>query len=104
MKTKTPPKQASFKCSHEDRALISKIVERAIKRDRTIDAMALNMDITACHANGNPLRLASLLTADEFNFWHDVGGISRHINCVTGQLENCFSPRFSRPTTGIENQ
>lgn len=55
------------------------------------------MDVTAVHANGNPLRLAELAAADEQNFGHDVFGIRRHLNRETGKLENCFSPRFSRP-------
>lgn len=53
------------------------------------------MDINACHSNGNPLDLKALLEADDFNFCHDVFGIRNHINRATGQLENCFSPRFS---------
>ena len=71
----------------------------AICREECIDykAMDCDMDITACHANGNPLRLAELLSADDFNFCHDVLGIRRHINRETGQLENCFVPRFSCP-------
>jgi hypothetical protein len=58
--------------------------------------MALTMDITAVHANGNPLRLADLLAADDFNFTHDVYSIVRHIDRKSGQLGDCFVPRFSR--------
>lgn len=53
------------------------------------------MDVTACHANGNPLRLAELALADDGNFAHDVFGIRRHINRETGRLEDCFSPRYT---------
>jgi hypothetical protein len=55
----------------------------------------LSMDITACHLNGNKLRLEDLFNADEFNFSHDILGISMNINRETGKLNNCFVPRFS---------
>jgi hypothetical protein len=55
------------------------------------------MDITACHLNGCKLDLAKLLAADDFNFAHDVLGIRRHIDRETGQLMNCFRPRFAKP-------
>lgn len=53
------------------------------------------MDITAVHCNGNPLRLADLLAADEHNFTHDLWGIQRHIDRQTGKLGDCFVPRYS---------
>jgi hypothetical protein len=52
------------------------------------------MDIECCHAT-IPLRLDELLAADDFNFSHDVGGIRRHLNRRTGEMENCFVPRFA---------
>jgi hypothetical protein len=58
----------------------------------------LIMDLTAADGeNGNdPLDWERLLAADDFNFLHDVGGISRHINRDTGELGNFFVPRFAR--------
>ncbi len=53
------------------------------------------MDITATHANGNPLRLDELLAADDFNFMHDVFGIYRCLDRDTGKLTGFFRPRFS---------
>lgn len=55
----------------------------------------LIMDLTAADGvNGNsPLDWDRLLEADDFNFMHDLGGISRHINRETGALENHFRPR-----------
>lgn len=53
------------------------------------------MDIRACHANGTPLRLEELLRADDGNFGHDVFGIRRYIDRTTGQLTDCFLPRFT---------
>lgn len=54
------------------------------------------MDVTAVHANGCPLELKELYSAPRFDFTHDIGGIRRHINRETGQLENCFVPRYAR--------
>jgi hypothetical protein len=91
-----------FKVSDRDQETIGKLVDRAmaLKSDgRKIftakQRMDLVMDLTATHANGNPLRLDDLLQADEFNFMHDIFGIRRHLNRETGELMDCFSPRFS---------
>jgi hypothetical protein len=85
--------------SREAGELIDKIVNRAVslgeKHGINHDRVTLSMDITACHCNGCPLRLADLLQADDFNFAHDVFGISRHINRKAGSLGDCFSPRFA---------
>ena len=53
------------------------------------------MDVDACHSNGCPLQLQALLAADDFNFAHDVFGIRANINRHTGQLMNCFVPRYA---------
>jgi hypothetical protein len=91
----------SFRVSAADAKVIRKIAVRAqalLKKHNpsirtTIQHWAMN--VTACHANGNPIRLHDLLEADDFNFAHDVFGIDRHISRETGQLLNHFSPRFS---------
>lgn len=82
--------------SKKELQLIRKIAERAFnlqRPDSKRDIVDWQMDITACHANGNPLDLEKLLGADDFNFAHDAFGIAGHINRSTGQLENCFLPR-----------
>ena len=63
-----------------------------------MDAM---MDVEACHSNGCKLKLFDLAQADDANFAHDVFGINRHLNRETGQLEDCFLPRFALPE-GVE--
>lgn len=93
-------KQASFKVgSKEEVITINKIAHRAVALAKQhgirYELMDADMDITACHVNGNPLKLDALLNADEFNFAHDVFGIRRHIDRTTGELQDCFSPRFS---------
>jgi hypothetical protein len=102
--------QVSFSVSDTDRALITKIVDRALdiisrdrplaKRDRADRRLNLRMDLEACHANGNPLDLAKMADADDFNVMHDVGGISRHIDRDTGKLLDFFSPRCSLRVSG----
>lgn len=80
--------------------VIRKIVKRAAALFRLYGAdypaMTCEMDLTACHANCNRLDLDRLMLADDFNFLHDVAGIRRHINRETGELMDCFVPRYSR--------
>lgn len=78
-----------------DSALIDAIVARAASLSPGIDRLTLSMDLTACHLNGCPLKLAELSGAEEFDFWHDLGGIARHIDRSTGKLGGCFLPRFA---------
>jgi len=91
----------SFNIKSKDEVrTINKIAHRAVAMAASAGfeypLMDADMDLTACHVNGNPLKLDELLSADEFNFAHDVFGIRRHINRETGKLEDCFVPRFSK--------
>ncbi len=90
----------SFHASREDHQLIGKIADRFISiasgnEPEKTDRLSLVMDLTACHANGCKLRLTDLLDADTTNFLHDVCGIRRHIDRETGELMDCFRPRFA---------
>lgn len=93
----------SFDVSPEDSALIQDIAYRAmghpILRGK-VKLIDLLMDLTACHANGNALRLEELLATDDANFMHDVVGIINHIDRRNGELRHCFSPRFGKPIGG----
>jgi hypothetical protein len=81
-----------------DYDLIAKIAQRAASEfNFTDDRMTLLMDLTACHANGCPLQLAELLEAEPGDFGHDVGGIVGHMNRQTGELGDCFLPRYAKP-------
>ncbi len=80
----------------EEAEAVNEIVNRVQKDYPKTDRVSLNMDISATHANGNPLRLAELLKADDFNFYHDIAGIQRHIDRSTGKLGGCFVPRYSK--------
>jgi hypothetical protein len=84
----------NWKISAEDEILIDSIVARAVNKHE-INILELNMDLTACHANGCPLRLKELLEADEFNFWHDIFGIRNRMDRTTGKLSNHFLPRYA---------
>jgi hypothetical protein len=91
----------SFRATKEEDALIEKIAIRAGKEvfqhtpDQTL--MDTAMDVMATHSSGCPLRLQELLDADAFNFAHDIAGIRRHLNRKTGELLDCFLPRFAKP-------
>lgn len=89
----------SFDVSTDDAALIDRIVDRAEQiveaQGETLDRLSCEMDLTAAHANGCPLDLARLATADNFNLAHDVFGIARHIDRRTGKLGDFFRPRFA---------
>jgi len=87
----------NWKVSREEHLLIAAIVKRYAALLPEVDHLELNMDITATHANGCPLKLQELLEAPEFDFVHDVVGIRRHINRQTGQLEDFFLPRYAVP-------
>ena len=86
--------------TQEDAEVIAEIAKRvnsmATKTGFTYDVMAASMDITATHRNGCPLKLGELLGADEFNFAHDTLGILHHIDRESGQLTDCFVPRYAQ--------
>lgn len=75
--------------------LICKIADRAVAMYgcRKIDIV---MDLCCCIEGGCDLDLEKLLSADDFNFGHDICGIHTHLNHETKKFEHCFLPRFSR--------
>lgn len=91
----------SFSVSKADAELIDRIAARAVRLAREShidwDYQTATMDLTATHANGCRLRLDALLESDNFNFIHDVFGIRAHLDRTTGQLMNCFLPRYAAP-------
>jgi hypothetical protein len=87
------------KTTREDLEIIEEIVDRACRLITVTGApmptkMDLLMDIEAAHIVC-PLRLNDLLGASDSNFAHDIGGIRRHLNRETGELEGCFLPRYA---------
>lgn len=92
-------KQINWDTTEEDDVLIESVVKRAFEElelDAIIDKTCLSMDIAVTHLNGTPLDFNKLLSFDDFNFGHDVYGISSNINRNTGKLDNCFLPRCSK--------
>lgn len=91
-----------FDCSRKDTRLIVKVAKRAIQEGlrNSTDLQDVQMDITATHCNGNPLRLEELLAAKPGDFGHDVMGIYRFLDRDTGKLTGHFLPRYSAPKPG----
>jgi len=79
-----------------ERALVEQIAARAVSDPGSPypDQGTALMDLAAVHAH-TPLRLQELAEADDFNFWHDMGGIAYHLDRTTGKLGGCFLPRFA---------
>jgi len=88
--------QISFKATPEEHETISRIVARARTINPELETLCTTMDITAAHANGNPLDLARLEAFPNFDFMHDVVGIVNHLDRETGKLKNFFVPRSSK--------
>lgn len=83
---------------------VQRIVDRALpllrKAGAKVTPLDLMMAISCVHAQ-MPLHLRNLAAADDFQFAHDVAGIYRHLNRRTGELENCFVPRFALPKDAV---
>lgn len=99
----------SFHLSRTERELIHKIVLRAALLSGEYgleqpDRMALEMDLTAAHANGCPLRLDALLEASVLSFFHDIAGITAHIDRTTGRLSRHFLPRHAATPDSFKPQ
>lgn len=90
--------EINFDLNDTDRALLTKIVQRAkaLKLGKPNNLINVEMSIAACHLNGCPLDLQELLDFSDFDFTHDVCGIDRHTSRHTGQLTDHFLPRCSR--------
>jgi hypothetical protein len=94
-----------FDVTRDEQVLILAIVKRAKRMDLIrAKPLDLDMDLCATHRNGNPLRLKALLDADDFNFAHDVCGIQQNIDRETGEMMNCFLPRFTDSAALPENR
>ena len=88
----------SFNTTDAEDDIICKIVRRAGDEGHVRtpnERMNLSMDLTACHCNGCPLDLQRLLKAPLGDFGHDINGITAHMDRNTGQLLDCFVPRYA---------
>jgi len=95
-------KMFKFTTGREECELLRQIAARAAESYKKLgyDVPKVNflMDLSITNANGCPLRLAEMLTADESDFMHDIAGINRHLNRETGKLEDLFHPRYAART------
>lgn len=86
--------------SKPDTRVIQNIVKRALpnllQHGVAVTSYDLEMDVTAAHITC-PLDLQKLLDADDLNFFHDICGIRAHLDRTTGELTDCFLPRFALP-------
>jgi len=84
--------------STEETKLIRAIATRARRLYSThgikINTLDCSMDLVVAH-ECIPLRLQDLLAADDTDFAHDIGGITKNLNRDTFEIENCFLPRFA---------
>ena len=95
----------NWNVTKEENDVIHKIAGRAkvmimendseLSGRRRRDRRKIEMDITATHLNGCPLKLDDLLAADASDFCHDVFGIARFLDRETGKLGSYFVPRFA---------
>jgi hypothetical protein len=85
-----------FKPLKQDAELIHQIAQRGVKLGHPSPRLTLEIDIEDVHANGCPLDLPKLLAAPDFDFMHDVMGITHHIQRWDGKLADCFLPRYAR--------
>jgi len=99
-----------FKATTEELDLVHEIARRAVAQAATqhilVDFLGLTMDLLACH-NQCPLDLARLAGAPIGDFVHDVFGIRHHLDRRTGELRDCFLPRFALPEKaekGVDNK
>ncbi len=87
----------NWNLNSEDRQHVERIAERAMESNLGYpDQLTAQMDVTAVHLNGCPLRLDEFAEADAFNFTHDMAGIAAHLDRETGNLTRHFLPRFSK--------
>ncbi len=91
----------TFQVMPQDAAAIQRIAARAVKLapefGLEMDETDVQMDLTACHANGCALDLPKLERARDVDLMHDVCGIDRHLNRGTGELSRNFVPRCALP-------
>ena len=84
-----------FDITKKDQTLLDIILEMIRAVSPKTNIFDIEMDLIACHLNGNRLDFEKLMWFDEFDFFHDLLGIQRHMDRNTGKLKNCFSPRSS---------
>ena len=98
----------SFELPPQEAALIDVIAMRvklwSDDNGENFDVSDTVMDLRIVHKNIIALRLDEMARViEEGDLMHDVAGIRRHLNRRTGQLEDCFLPRFAVAETVAED-
>lgn len=82
--------------STEEVLAINRIAKMAKTLDGSLDLLRVQMDLEACHTHGCPLDLERMANGQKGDLMHDVSGIAAHLDRETGELLDCFVPRFAR--------
>ena len=84
--------------SNDDVFLIGRIAKRAallaMDCGNEIEAWQFELCLTESHELC-PLKLSELFEANDGNFAHDVFGLWQHLDRETGQIKDCFLPRYT---------
>jgi hypothetical protein len=86
----------NLKTTTQEHLLIYEIARKAKEVNKFYDLQDLMIDIAATHLNGEPLDLEKLAEMEYIDAHHDISGIQDNLNRDTGQLENCFMPRYRK--------
>jgi hypothetical protein len=79
----------------QEAKLIQSIVKRAQKAGIARGEQCIQIiDLFFAHKQF-ALRLEELLVAPDFDFIHDFCGIQQHIDRATGEMGDCFVPRYA---------
>jgi hypothetical protein len=85
-----------FKIHTAHGAICKRYGEWCASADRPVDDhKSREMDLAALAV---PMDWEALLAASDGDFLHDISGIHAYIDRTTGELTNCFLPRFARPS------
>ncbi len=85
---------ATLNTTKEDLRIIGQLAARAIELGVPRAQMDLVMDLELAHSE-TPLRLRDMEGAQPSDLIHDVAGIVRHLDRETGELRDCFLPRYA---------
>ena len=82
----------------KDHEIIGKLLDKTelLGITRPEDRGIHYYDIFTCHTSGNALPLRRMIEwGRPSDLAHDIFGINKHLDRETGELLDCFSPRFS---------
>ena len=75
-------------------AICGRVAQLSVRHEVSFDFARAERYLIAAHQR-TPLQLVELLRASNFDITHDVFGIMRHGDPRTGEMRDCFLPRYS---------